>query len=76
MSVYNRPTRENFSLKTVDIPGAVSKKAIADRQLIYREKDMPQMAPLGAYAQRNGTLGREFSHIDPLELQEDIRHSR
>lgn len=34
-SAYNRPQRQNLSLKTIDIPGAMGKSKIYEKQLIY-----------------------------------------
>lgn len=72
MSVYNRPTRDNLSLKTMDIPGAMGKKVIPDRQLVYREKEMPRE---GQYGRAIPEYQSEHYQIDPYELQEEIRHS-
>lgn len=71
MATHNRPQREDFSLKTMDIPGAMGKKVIPDRKLVYQEKQMPQY---GGHSQRS-QYNEELSHIDPYELQKNIRHS-
>ena len=36
MSIYNRPTRQNYSLMTYDIPGATTKPSIYEMKLVNR----------------------------------------
>lgn len=75
MSAYHRPQRENLSLKTMDIPGAMGKQVIPDRKLVYKEKEMPPNSGFYSKPREDANFGRETSQIDPYYLQEEIRHS-
>lgn len=76
-SAFQRPQRDNLSLKTIDIPGAMGKQAFPERRLVYQNKQMPQY-PTGGYQSQTYKQepSQERSNLDALSLQEELRHSQ